>query len=78
MPSERALQEDQNGANFSFVALSDEELRVHKEIWSKRLTIVHGFRPESRFRLNDAHFSFVVLVYSAGLCPNQLSGSTKY
>ena len=29
--SERTCQEEQNGANFSFVALSSEELRVRKE-----------------------------------------------
>ena len=49
IPSERASQEEQNGANFSFVAPSSEELRVRKGIRLKRLTIVHGFRPESGY-----------------------------
>ena len=30
IPSERASQEEQNGANFSFIAPSSEELRVPK------------------------------------------------
>ena len=47
MPSERASQGKQNGANFSSVAPSSEELWVRKEILSKRLTIVQGFRPKS-------------------------------
>ena len=42
---ERASQEEQNGTKFSSVAPPSEELRVCKEIRSKRLTIVHGFRP---------------------------------
>ena len=32
MPSERGPQEKHNGANFCFVALSSEELFVHKEL----------------------------------------------
>ena len=32
IPLERASQEEQNGANFSYVAPSSEELHVHKEI----------------------------------------------
>ena len=47
IPSKRASQEELNGTNFSFVAPSSEELWLRKEIWSKRLTIVHGFWPES-------------------------------
>ena len=43
-----ASQEEQNGTNFSSAAPSSEEQWVHKEILSKRLTIiVHGFRPET-------------------------------
>ena len=45
--SERASQEEQNDANFSLVAPSSEELCMRKQIRSKRLTIVHGFRPET-------------------------------
>ena len=32
IPSERASQEEQNGANFSFIAPSSEELLVRKEL----------------------------------------------
>ena len=49
MPSERVSQEEQNGANFSSVAPSSEELWVQREILSKRLTIVQGFRLKSDF-----------------------------
>ena len=35
LPSERASQEVHNGANFSFIAPSREELWVHIEIASK-------------------------------------------
>ena len=31
IPSERASQEEQNGANFSFIAPSSEEQKDHKE-----------------------------------------------
>ena len=59
--SERASQEEQNGANFSLIAPSDEELRVCKDIWSKWLTIVHGFWPESTVLLSKrATFFFFV------------------
>ena len=44
---ERDSQEEQNGTNVSFIAPSSEELWVRKEIWSKRLTIDHGFRPKT-------------------------------
>ena len=47
MPSERASQEEQFGANFSFVAPSSEKLRVRKRNLSKRLIIVHGFQPKT-------------------------------
>ena len=43
IPSERASQEQKNGANFSSIAPSSEELQVRKEIRSKHLIIVHGF-----------------------------------
>ena len=39
-------------SDFSFVSPSSEELLVWKEISSKRLTIVHGFQPESE---NDSN-----------------------
>ena len=43
IPSERASEEEQNGANFSFTAPSGEDLLVWKEITSKPWTIVHAF-----------------------------------
>ena len=49
MPSERGPQEEQNGANFSSVAPSSEELRVRIQIDRNAIIIiVHGFRPESQ------------------------------
>ena len=47
IPLERASQEEQNDPNFSSVAPSSEVLQCGKEIRSKRLTIVHGFWPQS-------------------------------
>ena len=47
IPLERASQEEQNGTYFSFVAPSSECRKVTGKILSKRLTIVHGFRPET-------------------------------
>ena len=48
IPSERASQEEQNGANFSSVATSSEELRVCKEFnQTALLYVVHGFRPKT-------------------------------
>ena len=50
IPSERASQEEQNGANFSSIACSSAEYKDHKEcshFRSKPLTIVHGFCPKT-------------------------------
>ena len=47
MPSERASQEERNGANFSFVAPSSEELLARKDFDQNALFIVHGFRPKT-------------------------------
>ena len=44
MPGNRTSQEEQNGANFSSVATSSEEVWTHKEFDKNS---VHGFRPES-------------------------------
>ena len=53
LDSDKASQEEQNGPNFSSVAPSSEGLWVRKEIRTKRLTIVHGFRPESDIFVPD-------------------------
>ena len=42
-----APQKEHNDANFRFVAPSSAELWDHKQIWPKRLTIIHGFWPKS-------------------------------
>ena len=45
--SKMATKAEQNGAKISSISPSSEELWVRKETRSKRLPIVHGFRPEN-------------------------------
>ena len=52
MPLQRAPQGEQNGANFSFVALSIEELQARKEISSKRRPWVWARNGNLKFRQN--------------------------
>ena len=50
MSLEGVSQEEHNGAHFSFVAPSSEELRIRKEIDQNALLymyIVQGFRPKT-------------------------------